>query len=127
MSYPLSHKSHLAALKLNDEQRYRHFVEKVAAHGEIWSLANDEGWVTVSSDGDNAFPVWPHPDYAREWAQGEWADCAPKAVALDVWLDRWTAGLIADETWLVVFPNLKEQALMVEPQDLDDALRDARM
>ncbi|MAD43392.1 MAG: hypothetical protein CMH98_00165, partial [Oceanospirillaceae bacterium] len=39
MSYPLSHKSHLAALKLNDEQRYRHFVEKVAAHGEIWSLA----------------------------------------------------------------------------------------
>ncbi|MDK2776072.1 MAG: DUF2750 domain-containing protein [Pseudomonadota bacterium] len=125
MSYPLSHKSHLATLKLTDEQRYHHFIEKVAAHGEIWSLANDEGWVTVVSDGDNCLPVWPHPDYAAEWATGDWADCEPRSVALDVWLERWTAGLSGDDTWLVVFPNLKEQALMVEPQDLDDALRDA--
>jgi len=125
MTYALSHKDHLAALRLSNHQRYQHFIDKVAAHGEIWSLANAEGWVTLTSEGDNCLPVWPHPDYAAEWATGDWADCEPKAIELPVWLERWTPGLTADETWLVVFPNLKEEALLVEPAELDEALRDA--
>jgi len=125
MSYALSHKDHLATLKLSNHQRYQHFVENVVKHGEIWSLANADGWVTLTSEGDNCLPVWPHPDYAAEWATGDWEDCEPKAVALDVWLERWTKGLTEDETWLVVFPNLKEEALLVEPAELEEALRDA--
>ena len=121
MSYPLSPKEHQASLKLSNHQRYQHFIDKVVANGEIWSLANDEGWVTLTSEGD----IWPHANYAAEWATGEWEDCAPKAVALDVWLERWTPGLSADETYLVVFPNLKEEALLVEPNELDEALREA--
>lgn len=125
MTYPLSRSQHLAALKLSNHQRYQHFIDKVVAHGEIWSLANSDGWVTLTSDGDNCLPVWPHADYALEWANGDWADCVPKSVPLDVWLERWTKGLTDDETWLVVFPNLKEEALLVEPSELDDDLRGA--
>jgi len=125
MTYALSRSEHLATLKLSNHQRYQHFIAKVVANGEIWSLANSDGWVTLTSDGDNCLPVWPHADYASEWANGDWADCAPKAVALDVWLERWTKGLTDDETLLVVFPNLKEEALLVEPSELDDDLRDA--
>ena len=125
MSYTLSQKEHQASLKLSNHQRYQYFIDKVVAHGAIWSLANDEGWVTLTSEGDNCLPVWPHADYAAEWANGEWEDCAPKVVPLDVWLERWTAGLTADETYLVVFPNLKEEALLVEPNELDEALREA--
>jgi hypothetical protein len=126
MSYSLSQKDHQASLKLSNNKRYELFLKKVAQHGEIWSLANDEGWVTISSEeGENCLPVWPHPDYASEWCNGAWSDCAPKAVALDVWLERWTAGLEQDETLLVVFPNLKEEALLVDPYELDDGLRAA--
>lgn len=125
MSYALSRKEHQAALALSNHQRYQYLIDKVVEQGEIWSLANEEGWVTLSSEGDNCLPIWPHPDFAQEWATNDWADCSPKAVPLDVWLERWTKGLTADETYLVAFPNLKEEALLVEPAELDEALRDA--
>jgi len=126
MSYSLSQKDHQATLKLSNNKRYDLFLKKVAQSGEIWSLANDEGWVTISSEeGENCLPVWPHPDYAKEWCNGEWSDCEPKAVELDVWLERWTPGLEQDETLLVVFPNLKEEALLVDPYELDEGLRGA--
>lgn len=125
MTYSLTQNEINAALNLSNHQRYQHFLDKVAEHGEIWSLANAEGWVTLTSEGDNCLPIWPHPDYAKQWATNDWADCAPKSVKLDVWLERWTKGLSTDETLLVVFPNLKEEALLVEPKDLDEDLRDA--
>lgn len=126
MPYSLSSKNLKTSLSLSDGKRYELFIQKVAEHGEIWSLANDEGWVTVASeDGGNCLPVWPHPDYALEWVNGEWADCEPKMIALDIWLERWSEGLETDETLLVVLPNLKEQALLVDPWQLDDDLREA--
>ena len=126
MTYSLTQNEINAALALSNHQRYQHFLDKVAEHGEIWSLANADGWVTLTSEGDNCLPIWPHPEYAKQWATNDWADCVPKSVKLDIWLERWTKGLTADETLLVVFPNLKEEALLVEPKDLDEDLRDAQ-
>lgn len=111
-------------LGLSNHQRYQYFLEKVVESGEIWSLANAEGWVTLSSEGENCLPIWPLPELALDWVNADWADCQPKAVPLKTWLERWTKGLSADETLLVVFPNLKEEALLVSPEDLDADLRD---
>lgn len=126
MSYELSSKNRAGSLTLSDNKRYELFISKVAEFGEIWSLANDEGWVTVVTEEDeNCLPVWPHADYAKEWANGDWSDCEPKMITLDVWLERWTQGLDQDETLLVVLPNLKEQAALVDPWQLDEDLRAA--
>lgn len=125
MTYSLTSNEINAALNLSNHQRYQYFLDKVAEHGEIWSLANDEGWVTLTSEGENCLPIWPHPDLAKQWATDDWSDCQPKSVALKTWLERWTKGLKQDETLLVVFPNLKEEALLVEPDDLAEDLRDA--
>ncbi|MEK9714040.1 MAG: DUF2750 domain-containing protein [Thalassolituus sp.] len=126
MSYSLSAKNRASSLALSDNKRYELFLSKVAEYGEIWSLANEEGWVTVvTDDGENCLPVWPHPEYALEWVNGDWADCSPRMVPLDVWLERWTEGLEQDETLLVVLPNLKESAVLVEPWQLDEDLRAA--
>ncbi|WP_300425321.1 DUF2750 domain-containing protein [Thalassolituus sp.] len=124
MPYALSAKNRESSLALSDNKRYELFLSKVAEFGEVWSLANEEGWVTVVTDeGENCLPVWPHPDYALDWATGDWADCEPKMIPLDVWLERWTPGLDQDETLLVVFPNLKEQAVLVDPFQLDEDIR----
>lgn len=123
MSFELSATERDNTLTLSNYQRYQYFIDKVAEHGEIWSLANDEGWVTLSAEGDNCLPIWPHADYAAQWATGDWSDCKPKSIALDLWLKRWTKGLKNDETLLVVFPNLEEESLLVEPDELDDDLR----
>lgn len=125
MSFALSASEQRHLLSLSNHQRYQRFLELVVQHQEIWSLANDEGWVTLTSEGDNCLPIWPHPELAAQWATDDWNDCTPKSVALDVWLERWTKGLSGDETLLVVFPNLKEEALLVEPENLDEDLRDA--
>lgn len=126
MPYALSAKNREASLALTDNKRYDLFISKVAEHGEIWSLGNEEGWVTVvTEEGENCLPIWPHPDYAQDWVTGDWADCEPRMVALDVWLERWTQGLDQDETLLVVLPNLKEQAVLVDPWQLEEDLRAA--
>ena len=123
MSFELSATERDNTLTLSNYQRYQYFIDKVTEHGEIWSLANDEGWVTLSAEGDNCLPIWPHADYAAQWATGDWSDCNPKSIAVDLWLKRWTKGLKNDETLLVVFPNLEEESLLVEPDELDDDLR----
>ena len=125
MSFELSKTEQQRLLALSNHQRYQSFLELVAEHQHIWSLANEEGWVTLTSEGENCLPIWPHSALAQQWATDDWADCQPKSVPLNVWLERWTKGLNQDETVLVVFPNLKDEALLVEPNDLDEDLRDA--
>lgn len=125
MSFTLPKSEQQRLLSLSNHQRYQSFIDLVCEHKAIWSLANNDGWVTLSSEGDNCLPIWPHPDLAAQWATNDWADCQPKSIDLNVWLERWTKGLNQDETLLVVFPNLKEEALLVEPNELDEDLRDA--
>ncbi len=123
MSFTLTAAERDKTLALSNYQRYQYFIDMVNEQGEIWSLANDEGWVTLSAEGDNCLPIWPHADYAAQWATGDWSDCSPKSVTLETWLKRWTKGLKNDETLLVVFPNLEEEALLVDPEELDEDLR----
>jgi len=123
MSFTLTAAERDKTLALSNYQRYQYFIDMVSEQGEIWSLANDEGWVTLSAEGDNCLPIWPHADYAAQWATGDWSDCTPKSVTLETWLKRWTKGLKNDETLLVVFPNLEEEALLVDPEELDEDLR----
>lgn len=123
MSFTLTTAERDKTLALSNYQRYQYFIDMVSEQGEIWSLANDEGWVTLSAEGDNCLPIWPHADYAAQWATGDWSDCTPKSVTLETWLKRWTKGLKNDETLLVVFPNLEEEALLVDPEELDEDLR----
>lgn len=125
MSFMLSKSEKQRLLSLSNHQRYQSFLDLVVEHGQIWSLANDEGWVTLTSEGDNCLPIWPHADFAQDWATEDWSDCTPKAISLTTWLERWTAGLTKDETLLVVFPDLKEDALLVEPAALDEDLHEA--
>lgn len=122
MSYSLSKKDYQAVLKLPADKRYDYCVAQVAASGEIWSLANADGWVAFSSEGDACLPVWPHADFARGWATDDWSDCEPQAIALEVWLQRWIPGMEADGTLIVVFPNDMEEGVIVSPAEMEASL-----
>ena len=109
------------------EQRYQYFIDQVVDAGEVWSLRADDGWVEVSSeDGEPCMPVWPHPDFAAEWATDGWEDCRPAAIDLDTWLSRWTLGLERDGVMLVVFPGLDEDGMVLPASELSEALLAAR-
>jgi hypothetical protein len=123
MSYQLTDQERQAVAALPADQRYDYFTTKVAEWEQIWSLRNVEGWVVVSSDdGEECMPVWPHADFAAEWATGDWDDCSPAAVPLDVWLARWTPGMEKDGSMVAIFPSADEEGVVVTPTDLRDSL-----
>jgi hypothetical protein len=127
MSYTLSDSDRSVVALLSADGRYDYFVEKAVAGGEVWSLQCDDGWVTMlSHDDEECLPVWPHRDFAQQWATGEWSDCVPTAVPLDTWLQRWTPGMEQDGTLLVVFPHSDEEGTIVTPTELGSALEKAR-
>ena len=118
MSYSLSKKEYESVLKLSADERYDYFIRQVQSTGEIWSLANAEGWVAFSSEGDACLPVWPHPDFARLWATADWADCKPEMIEINTWLERWVPGMEADESLVVVFPDDQEEGIIVSPSEV---------
>jgi len=123
MTYKLNDKQFAAIVRLSDHERYDYFLKKVADWEEVWSLHSPEGWVELSADdGEECLPVWPHPDFAKAWAVDDWSDCQPKAIALDVWLERWTPGLEKDNTLVAVFPVNEEEGIVLPPSELHDAL-----
>lgn len=124
MAYKLTKEQFDNVMRLSADARYDYFVKKVADWGEIWSLADADGWVSLSADGEECFPVWPHPDYAASYAIEDWSNCKPKMITLDVWMDRWIAGLERDNTMVAIFPNEDEEGVVVSPAEIRDSLLD---
>ncbi len=122
MAYPLDKAQFDTIVNLSASERYDHFVAKAAETEEIWSLKGEGGWVSLSSDGEDCFPVWPHPDFAAAWATGDWADCRPQVIRLDAWIDRWTPGLEGDGSLVAVFPRDEEEGVVATPGELLQSL-----
>ena len=119
-------KSALAQLESLDSQaRYEYLVEQLIENQQVWILSDKAGFVLLNSDGQDCLPVWPHSEAASEWVKGDWKACSPQAIALDVWQERWTAGLIEDKFYIATFPNQAEEALVIEAGDFDEDLSNA--
>lgn len=118
MPYSLNENQFTNINKLDDAERYDYSLKQFTRFEEIWSLDSDEGWIELSSeDGEYCLPIWPHPDFAKAWATGEWSDCTPKAIKLDIWLERWTAGLTGDDTMVVIFPKEDGAGIVLSPEE----------
>ena len=52
MSYELSDTERNAALQLNADYRYDHFISKVAQHQQLWTLKDEKGLLLLESEGD---------------------------------------------------------------------------
>ncbi|AEY00973.1 hypothetical protein GU3_06085 [Oceanimonas sp. GK1] len=123
MSYSLTEQDKATVLALGDDERFNHFVNRVCEQEEIWILTDEHGCMMLTTDDDeDCIPVWPHADYAKDWAVGDWKDCTPEAISLNVWLKRWVPGMTDDELLVAVFPTADETGVVVEPYELKDAL-----
>lgn len=123
MSYSLTDTERNAALQLNADYRYDHFVRKVAEHKELWVLKSEQGLLLLDSEGEACLPIWPHPDYAQTWAKDELAGYTPQAITLEIWLDRWIQGLEQDQIAVAVFPLPDELGMVEEASELAEELQ----
>ncbi len=138
MTWKLREKEFAAVSALDPPRRYAHFIKRVAAWEEVWSLRSDQGWVmSGDDDGHEAVPVWPHSQYAAACATGHWAGSEPESIDLDEWMQYWLPGIERDGLLIGVFltPDNKgvvdtparlradlEQELAHYPDDRDIAL-----
>ncbi|NQZ08762.1 MAG: DUF2750 domain-containing protein [Algicola sp.] len=123
MSTPLD-AARIATINQYDaEKRFQYLLTEVVAQEEIWILTDDDGCVMLNTEDEDCVPVWPHKEFAEAWATGEWAECTPKHISLSKWHRKWTPGLEEDDLAIVVFPNNKEDGLVVSPDDLDHAIQ----
>ncbi len=100
------------------EQRYDYFIKQCVELQQVWGLYSDAGWVILPDNGDEHFPIWSHAELASQWAAGEFADCQPKAVALDEWLAKWLPGMEEDGLLAAVSPNQEGDAIVVAAEEL---------
>ena len=119
MPYQMRKPQSEQVLSLPAEQRYRHFLAKVADWQEIWTLRAPDGFVMFKDDEEReCIPVWPHPDYAVASATGSWAACTPEQLDLDAFLTRWIPGLDRDNRRVAVFPTPQNKGVVVAPHRL---------
>ncbi len=124
MSYELSDTERNAALQLNADYRYDHFISKVAQHQQLWTLKDEKGLLLLESEGDVCLPLWPHSSYAQDWVKDELASYVPQSITLEVFLERWAEGLEQDQIAVAVFPLPDAAGIVEEASELAETLAD---
>lgn len=123
--YALNPEQFASVIALPGEDRYRHFVSRVADWQWVWGLRGDGGWISASvGRGKAAFPVWPHPDYAAACADGAWSGSKPASVEIHEFVDRWLSGMARDAVPVAVFPTARMKGIVVAAAVLQQALRE---
>lgn len=74
----------MRVLALDVDARYAYAINKIRAHGELWTLRSEGGWVVSSNPTrESSIPVWPHARFAQLEATGSWADAEPARISLE--------------------------------------------
>jgi len=103
-----------AVLKLDGETRYRYTLKKITDFGELWSVSARDGWcLGLALEGNETVPIWPAASYAQRCCTGEWKDCQPKNIDLDVWQTRWIPGMLQHNRTIAVFPVPRGKSVVV--------------
>jgi len=122
MSWELEEGERELVLALAARERYVYFVQLAVDTEEVWGLSNPDGWVLA---GDalpemerDAFPIWPHPDFAAACAVAEWEGAKPAPIGLEELLEDLLPILEEDGHALAVFPTADGDSAVVEPENL---------
>lgn len=106
-------------LALPPEARYASFVQLTADWEETWGLKDDNGWIVRGSNShEAAFPLWPHPTFARLCARGPWEGTVPERISLDELLDDLLPLLEEDAIVVEVFPAPEGPGTVITAADL---------
>jgi hypothetical protein len=75
------------------------FYEEIFQTGEVWTIRDDDGFpAPENADGQRAMPFWSLRSRAEKViaAVDAYSGFVPESIPLDVWRERWLAGLDKD-------------------------------
>jgi hypothetical protein len=131
MSFKVHDRELASVIALPPQARYNYLLGKVADWKEVWSIADEGGWVLMGdSQGRELVPIWPAERFAAVCCILEWEGRTPKRIPLADWMSKWVPGMQADKRDVAVFPILTgegvNKGIVVDPsklaKDLEEAL-----
>jgi Protein of unknown function (DUF2750) len=122
MSWELEEGERELVLALSARERYVYFIQLAVDTEEVWGLRNPDGWVLAVDalpEGErDAFPIWPHSDFAAACAVADWEGAQPAPIGLAEMLEDLLPILEEDGLALAVFPAMDGDSAIVEPEHL---------
>lgn len=114
-------------------QRYRGFLDAVAASGTLWAVWRGDTWATADDpSGRNSalFLLWSNQESAEASLHASRAAFPGAAevdrIALDKWLEAYTPELIERSASPFIEPDERLRGTVVDPADLARDLRQRR-
>src|SRR5262245_61179777 len=124
--YKVHDKELEAVQRLPASGRYQYFLGKVTDWQELWSVADDRGWVLMADEaGTELVPVWPAERFASLCCRDQWKDHRAKAIPLAAWLEKWIPGMTADGRKVAVFPLPNDRGIIRSAEELREDIEDA--
>ncbi|MFB9215111.1 DUF2750 domain-containing protein [Vibrio sinaloensis] len=123
MSESLSQEQIDTVNKMRPEERLNYCFKEMAKSRKVWILTDEHGCVMLNTEDEDCVPVWPHEEFANQWATGEWEHCKAESISTAKWFSRWTYGLEEDELAVVVFPNQNEEGVVLFPDEFEFELK----
>ena len=115
MPYRLEEGQLEALLALPSEERYRHFLEKVADWEELWGARDEQGWlVQATSDGQTYITLWPHPSFAQDAIRRHFPGNFEEEIDFEFLLEQWLPLLKQESIKVSVFPNRQCHSVLVD-------------
>lgn len=111
MTYAIKDSEFNAALKLNADYRYNHFIINSKKGLEVFVLKKQDELLFLSTTDEdnneiNVLPLWCHEKYAEHYAlNNEIAkDYIPQSISLAVFIEKWLPQLNDSNIELAIFP-----------------------
>jgi hypothetical protein len=124
VAYRINARQVAAVSRLDAANRVKHLVSRVADFESLWSLRGPDGWaLSQVPGGAEAVPIWPHPEYAKVCATGQWLGCEPEKIQLNDFLAAWVPGMMKDGRVVAVFPTPNSNAAVLAPSEVEVLLR----
>lgn len=102
----------------NPEDRLAAFVGRVLRSETIWGLYGDTWARDDRGDGAEVLPFWPDAELAALCVRGPWGTFAPRAIALDAFIDQWLPGMREDGIVAAISPSPRRPGDRVSPSVL---------
>ena len=108
------------------DKRLKYLLKHMVEQQQVWILTDEHGAVMLTTEDEDCIPVWPHQEFAMQWATGDWQGFEPKSISLKDWQSKWTHGLEDDEIAVVVFPLPEEDGILLDPAELHYEIEEQR-
>ena len=109
-------------LKQSPAQRYEYFVRHCADFEQVWGLAvGYDNWIIFKdNDGDEIFPLWPHPELAEKccFEEHKQMGAKPQAIGLESFIKNCIPDVVSNGVIFGIFYDQLRVGLSVHGEKL---------